>query len=335
MASISRAGRLISPSTGVADRSRSSKFLDVLGGRVETLDKRTVIAIHRFDSPGFPPSPMPLSGSIITQPEPPRHGRFRIGTEEWQALDPGRRGLFVANELIASMVLAIWLYLLAGRGRILAGAASATKSPFRAQTARGRRLGRRSPPSFRRATRRNAWARPSLRCCARIIPARSTVIVVDDQSRDGTAQVARDAAAALGAAERLTVLSGRRAAAGLDRQAVGAAPGRRGGRERAAAAGLSAPDRCRHRLRPGCAQRARRARAGRRIRADVADGEAALRKPRRAHVRPRLHLLFPDALPVRLGERSAPRHRGGGRRLHAGAARALRRRAAWRRSAAR
>jgi len=35
------------------------------------------------------------------------------------------------------------------------------------------------------------------------------VIVVDDQSRDATAQVARDAAAALGAAQRLTVLPGR------------------------------------------------------------------------------------------------------------------------------
>ena len=36
------------------------------------------------------------------------------------------------------------------------------------------------------------------------------MVLVDDQSRDGTAEVARDAAAALGAAERLTVLSGRR-----------------------------------------------------------------------------------------------------------------------------
>src|SRR4051812_24545689 len=34
------------------------------------------------------------------------------------------------------------------------------------------------------------------------------VIIVDDQSRDGTAEVARHAAAAAGAAERLTVLSG-------------------------------------------------------------------------------------------------------------------------------
>src|SRR5215218_11411582 len=34
------------------------------------------------------------------------------------------------------------------------------------------------------------------------------VIIVDDQSRDGTAEVARHAAAGVGAVERLTVLSG-------------------------------------------------------------------------------------------------------------------------------
>jgi hopene-associated glycosyltransferase HpnB len=41
-----------------------------------------------------------------------------------------------------------------------------------------------------------------------------TVILVDDQSRDGTAQVARDAAASLGADQRLTVLAGRSLPAG-------------------------------------------------------------------------------------------------------------------------
>jgi hopene-associated glycosyltransferase HpnB len=40
------------------------------------------------------------------------------------------------------------------------------------------------------------------------------VIVVDDQSRDGTAQVARDAAARLGKVDRLTVLTGRALPAG-------------------------------------------------------------------------------------------------------------------------
>ena len=45
-------------------------------------------------------------------------------------------------------------------------------------------------------------------------PGEFHVILVDDQSRDGTAQVARDAAEALGAACRLTVLSGRALPAG-------------------------------------------------------------------------------------------------------------------------
>src|SRR5277367_3511327 len=40
------------------------------------------------------------------------------------------------------------------------------------------------------------------------------VVLIDDQSRDATARVARDTAAALGATERLTVLSGRALPAG-------------------------------------------------------------------------------------------------------------------------
>ena len=41
-----------------------------------------------------------------------------------------------------------------------------------------------------------------------------SVVLVDDQSRDATAQVARDAAAHVGKADRLTVLSGRALPAG-------------------------------------------------------------------------------------------------------------------------
>jgi len=109
----------------------------------------------------------------------------------------------VTNDLVASMVLAIWLYLLLGRG--------------------GFWLGRERDDEIAAASAR--W--PS---AAVIIPARDeadcvggtvtsllrqdypgdfSVILVDDQSRDGTALVARDAAATLGAASRLTVLSGR------------------------------------------------------------------------------------------------------------------------------
>ncbi len=109
----------------------------------------------------------------------------------------------MANDLIASMVLAIWLYLLVARGR------------------------------FWQATERDdemlSWGGPWPSVTA-IIPARDEalsvgetvvsllgqayrgefrVIVVDDQSRDATAQVAREAAAKLGKSDRLTVLPGR------------------------------------------------------------------------------------------------------------------------------
>src|ERR1051326_554531 len=45
-----------------------------------------------------------------------------------------------------------------------------------------------------------------------------TVIVVDDQSRDGTAQVARDAAARLGKADRLKIVTGPPLPAGWPRK---------------------------------------------------------------------------------------------------------------------
>ncbi len=117
----------------------------------------------------------------------------------------------MANDLIASMVLLIWLYLLAGRGGFWLAA-------------------QRDDDGAGGAAADGAW--PAV---AAVIPARDeagcvgetvasllrqayagpfTVIVVDDQSRDGTAQVARDAAAALGVADRLTVVSGRALPAG-------------------------------------------------------------------------------------------------------------------------
>ena len=114
----------------------------------------------------------------------------------------------MANDLIASMVLAVWIYLLTARG------------------------------GFWQAVDRDdaelPWAGP-WPAVAAVIPARDEalcvgetvasllgqgyagefrVIVIDDQSRDGTAQVARDAAAKLGKADRLTVLAGRDLPAG-------------------------------------------------------------------------------------------------------------------------
>jgi hopene-associated glycosyltransferase HpnB len=100
------------------------------------------------------------------------------------------------------MVLVIWLYLLVGRG--------------------GFWLGRELNDGV---SGRGPWpaviaviaARDEAECVGETItsllrqdyPGRFSVILVDDQSRDGTAQVARDAAARIGATDRLTVLSGR------------------------------------------------------------------------------------------------------------------------------
>ncbi|HZR60601.1 MAG TPA: glycosyltransferase [Xanthobacteraceae bacterium] len=113
----------------------------------------------------------------------------------------------MANDLIASMVLAIWLYLLAARGGFWLAA---------------ERDDRNAPGEM--LAWNGEW--PSI---AAVIPARDeaacigetvssllrqdyagtfTVIVVDDQSRDGTAQVARDAAAQLGKADRLKIVTG-------------------------------------------------------------------------------------------------------------------------------
>ena len=108
------------------------------------------------------------------------------------------------------MVLLIWLYLVAARGGFWRGAERDGALPAEGLPA--------------------AW--PAV---AAVIPARDeaacvgetvasllrqdyagefSVILVDDGSRDGTAQVAQEAAAALGAGDRLTVLSGRALPAG-------------------------------------------------------------------------------------------------------------------------
>jgi hopene-associated glycosyltransferase HpnB len=111
------------------------------------------------------------------------------------------------------MVLAIWLYLIAARGGFWQAA---------------ERDDRPGPGEI--SSWNGAW--PAI---AAIIPARDeaacigetvssllrqpyagelNVIVVDDQSRDGTAQAARDAAASLGLADRLKVVTGRPLPAG-------------------------------------------------------------------------------------------------------------------------
>ena len=106
-------------------------------------------------------------------------------------------------ELIASMVLAIWLYLLVGRGGFWLGRERDDEIPARegvwpAVTA--------VIPARDEAEFIGATVAALLR---QDYAGEFSVIVVDDQSRDDTAQAARGAAAALGATDRLNVLSGR------------------------------------------------------------------------------------------------------------------------------
>jgi hopene-associated glycosyltransferase HpnB len=114
----------------------------------------------------------------------------------------------VVNDLIASMVLALWLYLLMARGGFWQSAQRDDDSPSG------------GPP----------WpsvvavipARDEAACVGATIssllrqdyPGQFHVILVDDQSRDATAQVAREAAVALDCGDRLTVLPGRALPAG-------------------------------------------------------------------------------------------------------------------------
>ncbi len=109
----------------------------------------------------------------------------------------------MTNDFIASMVLAIWLYLLAGRGMFWlaaerADASAAGKEPLPAIVA--------IIPARDEAESIGETVASLLR---QDFAGEFEVIVVDDESRDGTAQVARGAAATLGATDRLTVLAGR------------------------------------------------------------------------------------------------------------------------------
>ena len=114
----------------------------------------------------------------------------------------------MANDLIASIVLAIWLYLIAARGGFWR-LAERDDAPV-------------SPPGVWPAVTTVIPARDEAECVGQTVtsllrqnyPGALTVIVVDDQSRDGTADVARGAATLIGAGERLTVLPGRPLPAG-------------------------------------------------------------------------------------------------------------------------
>jgi hopene-associated glycosyltransferase HpnB len=108
------------------------------------------------------------------------------------------------------MVLLIWLYLVAARGG------------FWRAAERDGALPADGLPSAWPAVTAIIPARDEAACVGETVTSllrqdyagEFSVILVDDQSRDGTAHVAQEAAAALGAADRLIVLSGRALPAG-------------------------------------------------------------------------------------------------------------------------
>jgi hopene-associated glycosyltransferase HpnB len=119
----------------------------------------------------------------------------------------------VANHLLASMVLAIWLYLLAGRGGFWLAGERDDDGPLRG----ARALDGLWPPVTAIVPARDEAASVGetvASLVAQDYPGELRVVLVDDQSRDATAQVARDAAAHVGKADRLIVLSGRALPAG-------------------------------------------------------------------------------------------------------------------------
>jgi hopene-associated glycosyltransferase HpnB len=110
------------------------------------------------------------------------------------------------------MVLAIWLYLIAARGGFWRGGERDDAGPD---------WNARSGVSWPAVTA-IIPARDEAACVGETVtsllrqdyPGEFTVILVDDQSRDATAHVAQEAAAAVGAGNRLTVLAGRPLPAG-------------------------------------------------------------------------------------------------------------------------
>jgi hopene-associated glycosyltransferase HpnB len=114
----------------------------------------------------------------------------------------------VANDLLASMVVAIWIYLLIGRGGFWLGrerddATGTEQGPWPGVVA--------IIPARDEA---GSVGETIISLLQQDYPGEFSIFLVDDQSRDGTAEVARAAAASFGAAARLTVVSGRQLPAG-------------------------------------------------------------------------------------------------------------------------
>ena len=106
--------------------------------------------------------------------------------------------------IIAAIGLAIWIYLIAGRGEFWRMRKFDDLAPAPAFMAW---------PSIAVVVPARDEAAGVGRCVTSILsqpyPGQLSMVLVDDQSQDGTAQIAAEAAAAIGASDRLAVLSGR------------------------------------------------------------------------------------------------------------------------------
>ena len=96
----------------------------------------------------------------------------------------------MSAELVAVATLAIWLYLLLGRGFFWLAAERDDELATAPDAAPTLAVRHRSNSRPQRGRRRRQTA--SARCFARPIPAASTIVLVDDESTDGTAAVARE-----------------------------------------------------------------------------------------------------------------------------------------------
>ena len=210
---------------------------------------------------------------------------------------------------LAAATLAIWLYLVFARGFFW--------------------LGRERDDA--------AVALPATPSVAIVVPARNeaeniaqsvtslltqdypalSLIVVDDDSHDGTAEAARAAAAALGAAGTLTIVESHTLPPNWTGKLWAVKQGIQAAEEKFSPKYLMLTDA--DIVHAGDTLRWLVAQAeAERSRADFAHRALALRERARTRAHSGLHLFLPDALSVRLGEQPASRHGGRGRRLHAG-----------------
>jgi hopene-associated glycosyltransferase HpnB len=116
----------------------------------------------------------------------------------------------IIQDIIAAIVLATWLYLIAARGGFWRAAERDDVAALPERTAQWPAVSAVVPARDEAETVGETVA--SL--LRQNYPGAFNVVLVDDQSRDGTARIARNAAATLGAGDRLDIISGRPLPAG-------------------------------------------------------------------------------------------------------------------------